>query len=359
MKLVSKLTALLAAIALMVACGEENTDTPSPAADNTKREIVYAVGADEHRTELKSDTEWDALLDTFCDYAQQGQSVTFYNMSTQPLHAAKEVGTIKDATTFSTSNRAEMKQWMKDMEKQGKTVNVTYDSNNGTWNGTAYANAPHQEEPGSGYTGTLVLTQMPALTQPYIPAHVVALQVSPDSVLLLSRNGCLTSEVTDLLPNAQLGDEVTLTGILQTYTDLNEAPFMMLDITERNIGSLVGTWHLSCLVSTTPGNGSNYILSSEVYIPEFDGETISYSFEPDGTATRTTSGENNGTATGTWSLTDDGMFCCDLLPVGGGCWNINWLSHSTMIISRHGITPYDENTYYQIQFDINGLQLFK
>lgn len=359
MKLVSKLTALLAAIALMVACGEENTDTPAPAADNTKREIVYAVGADEHRTELKNDTEWDALLDTFCDYARQGQDVTFYNMSTQPFHSAKETGTIKDATTFSTSNRAEMKQWMKDMEKQGKTVNVTYDSNSGTWNGTAYANAPHQEAAGSGYTGILVLTQIPVLTEPYLPAYVVALQVSPDSLLLLTKNDCLSSDVADLLPNAQLGDEVTLTGTLQTYTDLNNEPFLMLDITERNIGSLVGTWHFSCLVSTSLGTGSDYILNSDVFIPEFDGQVISYTFESDGTASRTISGENGGTATGTWSLTDDGMFCCDLLPVGGGCWNINWLSHSTMIISRPGITPDDEDTYYQMQFDINGLQLFK
>ncbi len=35
-----------------------------------------------------------------------------------------------------------MKKWMKDMEKQGLTVRVTYNDTTGTWHGEAYATAP-------------------------------------------------------------------------------------------------------------------------------------------------------------------------------------------------------------------------
>lgn len=356
MKLVSKLTAMLAAVLLMAACTEK-PDT-KPEETGTERDIVYAVNGDEHRTELKSDAEWDALLDQFCEYAQQGQSVTFYNMSINAHNQGKGAG-LKEVSTFSTKNRAEIKAWMKEMELQGKTVNITFDKNSGTWNGTAYANAPHYEETGTCYTGTLVMAPLPALTSPVVPGMVVALRINDDTTMLLLKNGFLAENVELMVDGANINDQVTLCGTIHEANDLNDNPFLMLDITEHNEGALIGSWHYSCLAVTDLATNSEYMLNTDLYIPETEGQSIVYTFADDGTATRTVSGTNTGTTTGTWSLTDDGMLCCDLLPAGGGCWNINWLSHSTMVISRFGINPDDKEIYYQMQFDIPENKLFK
>ena len=358
MKLVSKLTAMLAAVLMMAACTEKNNDIPEETGTDAKRDIVYAVGGTEHRTELKSDAEWDALLEQFCEYAQQGQSVSFYNMSISNLSQGKGVGA-KEVSTFSTTNRAEIKAWMKEMELQGKTVNVTFDKHSGTWNGTAYANAPHYEDNGTCYTGTLVMAPLPPVTDPYVPGSVVALRINDDTTMLLIKDGYLSEYVNDLVEGAHINDQVTLCGTIREANDLNNNAFLMLDITEHNEGALTGSWHYSCLAVTDLSASSDYLLNTDIYIPETEGQNIVFTFADDGTATRTVSGNNSGTTTGTWSLNNDGMLCCDLLPAGGGCWNINWLSHSTMVISRFGINTDDQNTFYQMQFDIPGNQPFK
>lgn len=116
--------------------------TPRPVApeDNTpkKRVIIYSVGQAENRQKLETNGQWDNLLEMLCDKAMEGNVVTFYNMC-QTTYTNPPT---KKATTFSTSSRDEMIAWMKEMEKQGKTVVVTYDSDTGKWNGNAYATAP-------------------------------------------------------------------------------------------------------------------------------------------------------------------------------------------------------------------------
>ncbi len=127
MKNTVSLFTLLATVLLFGACNKENTE----------RDIVYTVDAERHDAHLKTDAEFDTLLEQFCDYAEGGSSVTFYNANRATKgHAAKE------ATTFSTTSREEMKRWMAQMEDEGMTVTVTYDPATGTWNGTAYATAP-------------------------------------------------------------------------------------------------------------------------------------------------------------------------------------------------------------------------
>jgi len=113
--------------------------------EDTVRDITYtiapAASAIDNATtttiHLETEAEWQALLDRFCDYAEEGSEVTFYNAN----HMATKSAT-KDATTFSTTDREAMKRWMSQMEDEGKTVTVTYDPATGTWNGTAYATAP-------------------------------------------------------------------------------------------------------------------------------------------------------------------------------------------------------------------------
>ena len=127
MKQLFKLTALLATVLMLAACKPEPIEV--------ERDIVYTVDETTTTVHLRTDAEFDALLEQFCDYAEDGSTVTFYNAN----HATK--GT-KDATHFSTSNREEMKRWMAQMEDDGKTVTVTYDPSTGTYNGMAYATAP-------------------------------------------------------------------------------------------------------------------------------------------------------------------------------------------------------------------------
>jgi uncharacterized protein (TIGR02145 family) len=140
----TKFFALLAAVLCLTACEKNNENTVSH-----KRDITYtiapAASAIDNATtttiHLETEAEWQALLDRFCDWAEGGSEVTFYNAN----RSTKDVAT-KDVTRFSTTSRTEMKRWMAQMEDEGKTVTVTYDSNTNTYNGIAYATAPHPQQ---------------------------------------------------------------------------------------------------------------------------------------------------------------------------------------------------------------------
>lgn len=135
----ARLSFLVATVLLSVGC------TKCYWPEDTVRDITYtiapAASAIDNATtttiHLETEAEWQALLDRFCDYAEEGSEVTFYNAN----HKAAKSPT-KDAATFSTTDREAMKRWMAQMEDQGMTVTVSFDPNTGTWNGTAYATAP-------------------------------------------------------------------------------------------------------------------------------------------------------------------------------------------------------------------------
>ena len=142
---------LLAAVLCLAACEKNN------GSNDKQRDITYTVGTpspswhmpDGNRrpmetvtVHLETEAEWQALLDRFCDYAEDGSEVTFYNASRVQNSQFKIHNSAKDATTYSTTDREAMKRWMAQMEDEGMTVTVTYDPATGTWNGTAYATAP-------------------------------------------------------------------------------------------------------------------------------------------------------------------------------------------------------------------------
>ena len=134
MKHLLTITALLSAVLMFSACN------PDPV--EIERDITYTVDTQTTTVHLKTDAEFDALLDRFCNYAESGSTVTFYNSG---LQAAGSTKGAKEAVTYSTTSRQDMKQWMRRMEAEGKTVTVTYDSGTGTYNGMAYANAPNPQ----------------------------------------------------------------------------------------------------------------------------------------------------------------------------------------------------------------------
>ena len=132
MKTYIKLTALLATMLMFVACKPEPVEV--------ERDITYTVDETTTTVHLRTDAEFEALLDRFCDYAENGSTVTFYNAN----RSSKAIAS-KDVIRFSTTDREEMKRWMRTQEDAGKTVTVTYDPATGTWNGTAYATAPQPD----------------------------------------------------------------------------------------------------------------------------------------------------------------------------------------------------------------------
>ena len=266
MNSIIKLTTLLSAMALtFVAC--EKTD--NPAGGNTivtpvakERTIIYAVSNSENRQVLKTEAEWDAMLERFCDQAAAGSEVVFYNMDQTTYLHGNTKGLSKENRTINTTSREEMKAWMKEMEKEGRTVRVSYDEGSGTWHGEAYATAP----------------------------------------------------------------------------------------ANNTLGILVDTWHFNCMVVSHVGTDGQ-LLGSDLYVPDENGGAMYYTFDADGNVTMTMYGIGGVTATdsASWTLSDDGVLCSDLMP-NGGCWNVNWATPNTMIISREELGTDEGDLYYQLQF---------
>ncbi len=129
----AKLFTLLAFVLTLAACNKDKEEL------RHERDIVYTVAEETTTVHLATEAEWQQLLDRFCDYAEGGSSVTFRNAKSANKSATKE------AITYSTTDREEMKRWMAQMEDEGKTVTVSYDPSSGTYHGEAYATAPHPQ----------------------------------------------------------------------------------------------------------------------------------------------------------------------------------------------------------------------
>lgn len=327
---------IVAAAAILCATACNKIDKTDPINTDQACMVVYTIDNQESHTTVKSESDWDVLLDQFCNYAYDGKTVTFYNLSSQPsdLHSGKgqiKSGTGATPTTITTSSRDEIKTWMRKMEQAGKTVNVTYDRNTGVWSGRAYAAAPVTDGEATCYSGVVVYANMPSFDEIPLPGLVLALRVNEDSTLILVRNNsALISD--EELEDYSIGDSATLCGSLHAGSDFSGNPFLVLDIT-TSPATVAGTWHYSCLTEYSIGDGLNYLNVVNQYIPEESGNSIYYNFNSDGTATRTVGTASTPSESGNWTLSD-GQFCCDLTEMNGDCWNIVWLTSTTMIISR-------------------------
>ena len=219
MKTTINLFAIMAALLCLTSCAPE-----APQMQHV-RDITYTVDEQTTTVHLLTEEEFETLLDHFCDYAESGSTVTFYNTN----HASK--GASKELVNYSTTSREEMKAWMRQMEDEGMTVTVTYDSSTGTYNGMAYATAPQQE---GCYTGVLVYYE------DYLPdQQIMSLQVSADNILLIHNNYSLYEDGYLELDGItyHVGDTVTLCGELeaQMYDTIVMALFL-------NIGEPEPLW---------------------------------------------------------------------------------------------------------------------
>lgn len=209
---------------------------------NQDRDIFYTVGGaaglsgfSGTTAHLATEAEWDALLDRFCDYAQNGEQVMFCSTQHQTGsdYSVGKKGNTSDApTSISTSDREELKAWMKVMEKDGKTVRVTYE--NGTWHGTAYANLgqDNMQEP-QLYTGTLAFVPTPVLENPPLGGTVWAMQLNDGRSLILTLHGMMMWNDSDN-PDENIlmleGAEISLEGVLGSHSDMNGNAFLTLGL---------------------------------------------------------------------------------------------------------------------------------
>lgn len=128
MKKIMKFSALVAVLMLAFsACDKHNNNQNGNEDNNNPKErvIVYMVEQTENRQNLETEGEWDVLLDMLCDQAMKGHEVTFYNMNPTTYLTKKDAKGTKAAKTFSTTDRDEMKAWMKKMEEEGHTGTLT------------------------------------------------------------------------------------------------------------------------------------------------------------------------------------------------------------------------------------------
>lgn len=319
--------ACVAAAALALAACSKNEESPvataaTATADNT-RTVVYSVGGDEGRTTLKDDAEWDAMLERFCSVAAEGQTVTFYSLGRPQRHSAASKADNKEDQHFSTDDREEMKAWMKAREKEGLTVSVSYDEQSGRWNGVARETTAMRQDLTECYTGTMTCVDMPWEDDMIVGATVPALVLADSTVLILVHDDYT---LVCGMPLDGYGDEdttATFCGTVEQRQTAGGETYSVLNISRANAAYMAGTWRVALAAQyTLEADGITAIGDAEGYA------AASYTLSPDGTAT-------SGTATGTWSLDADGMLCCDLLGGGEGCWEVNWLTATTLVISHY------------------------
>ena len=197
------------------------------------RDIYYAVGPSflsGSSAHLTTEAEWDALLDNFCNFAKEGEQVIFCGEN----HPQAKGNASDTPTTISTSDREELKVWMKEMEKAGKTVQITYNEDNGTWSGRAYANlGQNNTQDPQMYTGTLDFVSTPVLEEPPLGGSVWAMHVGNDSTLIITVHGMMMWNENETPTDDMallIGAEVILEGVVNTHTDLNGDTFLTLDI---------------------------------------------------------------------------------------------------------------------------------
>ena len=222
-----KLLALLAAVLSFAAC-EKNNDTV-----RHERDIEYMEYTADRWTpdysrstntvHLTTEGEFDTLLGRFCDDAQEGYKVALRN-------AYRNAKGAKEASSYSSDNRQDMKAWMRQKVDEGNTVTVYYDSQNSLWHGSADITALH---PGTCYTGTLVFIESGSYN-PRDPSYW-GLKVSKDSTFRLVKGGCFITTNRTFKINGKpchLGDTVTLCGELHTGWDsYNDYFYLLLDRT--------------------------------------------------------------------------------------------------------------------------------
>ena len=245
MKIFFRIIAIFTIVVGFASCDKNNAIVnPDQNVTTSVRDIFYSVsqisglpsfsGTTAHIT---TDSEWDALLDKFCDMTRDGEQVTFCNTNPSVRTKAKDSGS-NTSTTITTQNREELKNWMKEMEKVGKTVNISFDDDTDTWHGVAYTNSNPQSEEAEQRTctGALIITPV-SIMEDSAPVSVLALQSSTEGIFIFTVHGMMLISETDEPSTLIDGYEVSITGLVSTFNDVNGDTFstLELDVNEGDV----------------------------------------------------------------------------------------------------------------------------
>lgn len=132
-----KIFFILMGLTAIIALGSCSKDDDKSSSFN-ERDIIYIVNYGERQSiHISTEAELDSLLTSFCDHLSSGHgnNITFFDAIYANSNNAS-----KETITFTTTDRAQLKAWMRQMEDDGKTVSVTYDAVSGIYSGMAYAN---------------------------------------------------------------------------------------------------------------------------------------------------------------------------------------------------------------------------
>lgn len=147
MKTKTFIIACLATLGLMAA-GCQKELSPAPATSYT---LNYSVDGETTTVTVCGDAEMTNLLRQLNTFARQGHLVTVAQSG-----AEGAAGQAKDVITFSTTSESEMLAWEAARLKEKCQVTITFDSQTGTYTGTA---VPHQVDVAPVKPTTLVGTE--------------------------------------------------------------------------------------------------------------------------------------------------------------------------------------------------------
>lgn len=143
---------MMMALVCTVGCKENVTPEPGRPWADGEQTIAYTVDREIGQTTLRSDADWDGLMERLLNCAEEGKAVSLYNADRSAKAFcgqadAKSTAGTRTNQTLNTTSREEMKAWCRKMELEGKTVTVVYNKDTGVWSGTAYVLGPRETPP--------------------------------------------------------------------------------------------------------------------------------------------------------------------------------------------------------------------
>ena len=107
--------------------------------------IYYWVDGEEHYQKYVSQEEYNEIFDYLIILAEEGHIIDIEGNNNPEYAPAKK-------ESFKTRDREEMKEWVISMKEQGYNVRIIFDSETGTYKGTATPKKP-------GTTTTAISTE--------------------------------------------------------------------------------------------------------------------------------------------------------------------------------------------------------
>ena len=97
--------------------------------------VCYTVDGVTHQITLLGEDSWHDFLDYMFALAEEGHSVSF-----RKVENSNQMNSAKETIKYETKIRSDAYSWAEDMQEQGYSVTIDYDSSTGIY--TCYATKP-------------------------------------------------------------------------------------------------------------------------------------------------------------------------------------------------------------------------